>query len=80
MTRTNETTNDQAEAKKGPDYNVYQVREGDRGKKYWIRLGAAFRHEDGEGISVHLDALPVGNFDGRLVLRVPNKEQQEKGA
>ena len=26
MARTNEPKNDQAEAKKGPDYNIYQVR------------------------------------------------------
>lgn len=74
MARKNETTNEQAEASKGPDYIAYHVSEGDRGKRYWTRLGAAFLHRDGEGINIQLDVLPVGGFDGRLVLRAPKAD------
>ncbi len=79
MAQANKASNEQPEASKGPDYFVYQVREGERGKKFWVPLGAAFRHEDGKGISLELNAMPVGVFDGRLVLRAP-REEQEKGA
>lgn len=78
MTRKNETTNEQTEANKGPDYIAYHVRDGERGKSYWTRLGAAFAHKDGEGINIQLDVLPVGGFDGRLVLRVPRTDADKK--
>jgi len=78
MGRTNETKTDQAEANKGPDYIAYHVRDGERGKNYWTRLGAAFVHKDGEGINIQLDVLPVGGFDGRLVLRAPKAEADKK--
>lgn len=35
------------------------------GKTYWQRIGAAYPHESGAGLTVLLDALP---FDGRIVL------------
>ena len=62
------------EASNSPDYIAYHVRDGEKGKNYWTRLGAAWDHKDGEGISIQLDVLPVGGFDGRLVLRAPKDE------
>jgi hypothetical protein len=40
----------------------------------WIRVGAAFWHEDGKGINVTMSALPV---DGKLVLRVHEPKAKE---
>lgn len=80
MAQKNKSSNEQQESAKGLDYYVYQVREGERGKKFWVPLGAAFLHEDGKGLGIELNALPVGAFDGRLVLRAPRGEEQEKGA
>lgn len=80
MARKNEEANEQTATSRGPDYYAYQVREGERGKKFWVPLGAAFVHEDGKGISIELNAMPVGVFDGRLVLRAPRDKEQEKGA
>lgn len=34
-------------------------------KTYWQRIGAAYPHDSGAGLTVLLDALP---FDGRIVL------------
>ncbi len=44
--------------------------------KFWNRIGAAWEHEDGEGLTLQLDLLPVTG--GRIVLRVP--KQEEEGA
>lgn len=41
-------------------------------KGFWTRIGAMFPHEDGEGFTVVLDALPL---DGRIVLRAPKAEE-----
>jgi hypothetical protein len=51
---------------------VRDGKEDDQG--YWMKVGAAFRHKDGKGINIVLDALPI---DGRLIVRQyePKKKQ-----
>ena len=51
--------------KKRPSHTVFVV-EGDGEKAFWIRIGAAWEHEDGEGFSLNLIALPLA---GRMVVR-----------
>ncbi|MER9455608.1 hypothetical protein [Mesorhizobium sp. M0478] len=61
---------------KSPMYLAYTVRdakeEGQMG--FWTRIGAFFAHEDGEGATLLLEALPL---DGRVVLRAPKVEDGE---
>ena len=35
---------------------------------YWLNIGAAFPHEDGEGFNLLLQALPL-HGNGKLVMR-----------
>ena len=42
-------------------------------KKFWNRIGAAWEHEDGEGLTLQLDLLPVAG--GRIVLRKPKEDE-----
>lgn len=44
-------------------------------KKFWNRIGAAWNHEDGEGLTLQLDLIPVGT--GRIVLRQPKDDEQQ---
>lgn len=58
---------------KAPDMRAYSVKDGKGDQPgFWTPLGAAFRHEDGKGFTVLLDALPL---TGRIVLRVPDQER-----
>ncbi|PZR93265.1 MAG: hypothetical protein DLM68_01135 [Hyphomicrobiales bacterium] len=41
-------------------------------KKFWNRIGAAWEHEDGDGLTLQLDLFPVA--DGRIVLRKPKED------
>ena len=60
----------------GPVYAVYTVIEREKGKDpFWLRIGAAWEHKDGNGYNVTLDALPV---NGRLSLRKPQVEEEEE--
>ena len=60
---------------KQPTHYVYQVRNGEESKKgYWTRLGAAWKHQDGKGFNIVLDAVPL---DGRLTLREQGHSGQE---
>jgi hypothetical protein len=38
---------------------------------FWLPIGAAFPHQDGDGYNIVLQALPI---DGRVVLRIPKNE------
>jgi len=58
---------------KSPIYHAYTVRDGKDGQKsFWTRIGSFFVHDDGEGGTLLLDALPL---DGRIVLRAPKDEE-----
>lgn len=60
-----------------PKFLAYHVAE--RGeKKFWTRIGAAWDHKDGEGFTVQLDLVPVG--DGRIVLRPARDETEDDAA
>lgn len=60
----------------GPALIAYHVAE--RGEKnFWTRIGAAWDHEDGKGLTLQLDLVPVNG--GRIVLREPSEDEgQEK--
>jgi hypothetical protein len=51
---------------------VYVVRAPDGTKKgRWVTVGFAWSLKSGEGFSVKLNAIPVGSWDGALVLLPP---------
>lgn len=57
-------------SKKHPAYIAFHVKEGNGDKKYWTRIGVAWKHKDGKGFDVQLDGLAP--LDGRIVLREPD--------
>ena len=71
-----------ARQKAGRRKPVYVVRAPDpnaRGR--WVTLGYAWQRKNGEeGFSVKLNSIPVGNWDGALVLLPPlsNEEVPEQ--
>ncbi len=46
---------------------AYTVKDRRGEKSIWRRIGVAFPHDKGSGLTVVLNALPL-NFDGRIVL------------
>jgi hypothetical protein len=61
----------QPSAAKAPAYHAYAVRDREGKKAVWTRIGSAWKHADGRGLSIQLDAVPL---DGRISLREPDKE------
>jgi hypothetical protein len=61
-----------------PAFVAYHVTDRGRGRKFWTRVGAAWGHKEGEGLTVFLDVVPV-NFDGRIVLRTPKAKEEPAG-
>lgn len=62
-----------AKTNRKPTHAVYHVR-GEGEKAYWTKVGAAWLHDDKEGLSLSLDYMPVS--EGRLVVRVNKPESQ----
>jgi hypothetical protein len=62
-------------AKANPDYRAYSVIKRDGKDDFWLNLGVAYRHEDGEGFNLLLQALPL---DGKLVLRTYKDKPEEQ--
>ena len=47
-------------------FRVYSVIQRPKQEDYWLNIGAAFAHEDGQGFNLVLQALPL---HGKLVVR-----------
>jgi hypothetical protein len=62
-------------ANQKPTYTAYTVHKRGEGQDdFWIAIGAAFMHQDGDGYNVVLQALPL---DGKIVLRPPKAQGEE---
>jgi len=52
---------------KAPSHIAYSVREFGNDRSFWTRIGSAWAHNDGNGFSIQIEAVPL---DGRITLRV----------
>ena len=60
-----------------PDFDVFAIRErdGGKGKDIFMKIGVAFKRRNAEGVSILLDALPLGR---RLAVLPPLPDNGEK--
>ena len=63
QTKTQNTT----DKNKAPAYIAWNVT-GSDDKTFWQKIGACWPHQDGKGLSLQLEVLPI---NGRVVLRQP---------
>ncbi len=57
-----------------PSYQAYTVVKRKGQDDFWLNIGAAFMHQDGDGYNVILQALPI---NGKIVLRPPKAQTDE---
>lgn len=57
-----------------PTHIAYHVRDTQDGKGFWARIGAAWKHGDGNGFNVQLEMVPL---DGRVSLRVATDRDEQ---
>ena len=61
-----------------PTHRVYTVIKREGQDDYWLNIGLAFPHKDGNGFNIVLQALPL---DGKIVCReITNEENGEEGS
>jgi hypothetical protein len=58
-----------------PAYRAYTVIKREGKDDYWLNLGVAFAHEDGDGFNLLLQAQPL---DGKIVLRTYKEDEGEQ--
>ena len=57
-----------------PTLYAYAVKDrGRKSKAIWSRIGAAWPHEKGKGLTIELEAFPI---NGRLVLTEPKADDK----
>jgi hypothetical protein len=61
-------------ANRQPNYTAYTVTKREGQDDFWIAIGGAWMHEDGDGYNVVLQALPI---NGKIVLRLPKAQGDE---
>jgi hypothetical protein len=56
------------------------INRGEGTDDFWLPIGAAFKHADGEGMNIILQALPIPNSEGvcKIVLRPPKNDDDEQ--
>jgi hypothetical protein len=59
-----------------PAMRAFTVIKRDGQDDFWLPIGAAFKHQSGEGYNIILQALPISNGDGqcKIVLRPPKDD------
>ena len=60
-----------------PSYRAYTIVKREGQDDFWLAIGAAFMHQDGDGFNVVLQALPI---DGKIVLRLPKDDRADPPA
>jgi hypothetical protein len=67
-------------ANQQPSYRAHTVIKREGKDDFWIAIGAAFMHEDGDGFNIVLQALPLPSGDGtcKIVLRPPKAGETEE--
>ena len=58
-----------------PAYRAYTVIQRKDKDDFWLNLGVAFPHDDGDGFNLLLQALPI---DGKIVLRSYKEEEEDE--
>ena len=58
-----------------PAFRAYTVIKKEGKDDFWLNLGVAFPHDDGEGFNLLLQALPL---DGKIVLRRYKEDAEEE--
>jgi hypothetical protein len=60
-------------ANQQPTYQAYTVVKREGADDFWLNIGAAFMHQDGDGFNILLQAFPI---NGKIVLRPPKGEPE----
>jgi len=73
-TARNQSTRTNAVRGNKPTHRAYVVQDREGQKAYWQKIGGAWLHADGNGLTLQLSAVPL---DGRITLRVVTEKTKK---
>ena len=79
MAQTSNRNASNARTPNPPAFVAYHVSDQGRGRKFWNRLGGAWNHKNGDGLTIFVNVLPI-DFDGRIVLMPPRQDDDAQAA
>ena len=59
-------------------YRIYSIVPRPKQEDFWLNIGVAFAHDDGQGFNIILQALPI-HGDGKIVMRAYDPSKDEGG-
>lgn len=77
--RNRNQNRNQGSGKKQPWGDVFHVEQLSEDKSKWVKLGVAWRHEDGKGFDFTLDAEPIAWKDPKCERRVVIRKRDQDG-
>ena len=63
-------------AEKPAMYRVYSIVPRAKQEDFWLNIGVAFPHDDGQGFNIMLQALPI-HGEGKIVMRAYDPSAEE---
>ena len=57
-------------------YRIYSIVPRPKQEDFWLNIGVAFAHDDGQGFNILLQALPI-HGDGKIVMRAYDASKDE---
>ena len=64
-------------ADKSKMYRVYSIVPRPKQDDFWLNIGVAFAHDDGQGFNIMLQALPIYG-EGKIVMREYDQAKDEQ--
>jgi len=58
---------------KTPTQAAYHISDRESAKSFWTRIGSAWAHHDGKGLSIQVETVPL---DGRIAIRVISEKKE----
>ncbi len=67
------TTSNTATTGNRPTHRIYAVTKVNDDKSFWVAIGAAWPHKDGEGFNLRFDLMPINGAE--IVIRKPKADE-----
>lgn len=61
-------------------YDLLVVREDEKGKSWWTKIGAGFENRNGDGYQLLFEALPIPGNDGqvKVIMKQPTERENNR--
>ena len=61
-------------------YDLLVVREDEKGKSWWTKIGVAWPNKNDDGYQLYFEALPIANKQGevKVIMKQPSEKPEDR--